>query len=460
MDSLLLHLLLDVLVVTTVVIFMFRRLTFWHPLSAYLLFHLYSFSYRAFKIYGGAPLMGVGQANTEPITVDEINRALLWADVTLIVFVFACWLAHLHFESLSARPVVRRVMNPKIARVMGILCLPLGTFFLFGIKTDTLNITADSASVNYVQSIAMWPIGVAGLLVFVFGFRWYLVALIAGLLGVVALQGYHRFMLVLPLLFFTAYYLQSTRRRWPTWPILVVAVLVALIFPRLKYIGQALENGDTQEAISQLIQAYGKDDKSATAFETSEEFLDQYAGALSLIDSNDRKFWGSTYLAIITLPIPRALWPNKPGLADHLQEISTSGRNYTLEGRIITYLGESYLNFGYAGLFVIPALMGYLLTAYCLRATAGPMLRLSRYIYLVVFMALVQTFRDGLLSIFVFTIVHNMPMMFTWILHSVPGFAAKSLDRPSADSLAGEEEEEIQAEEARRLGGPEAQRYR
>ena len=170
------------------------------------------------------------------------------------------------------------------------------------------------------------------------------------------------------------------------------------------------------------------------------EFLDQYAGSLTLADFNDRKFWGSTYLAIITLPIPRAWWPNKPGLADHVQEISTSGRRYDVEGRITTYLGESYLNFGYAGFFFIPALMGYVFTAYFLQSATGPMQRLSRYVYLVIFMALVQTFRDGVLSIFVFTVVHNMPMLFTWILHSVPGLADKSMDRPPADPLALEEE--------------------
>ena len=456
MDSHLPYLLLDVLVVATVIILMFRRMAFWHPLTAYLLFHLYSFSYRAFKIYAGAPLMYDGQANAEPITIEEINRALLWADIALIVFVVASFFAHLLFDAKAERPVVRRVLNPNIARTIGILCLPVGAYFLYGIKTATLDLSVENAAAGYVQVISMWPIGALGLLVFAFGFRWYLVALIAFFLGVVALQGYHRFMLVLPLLYFAAYYLQSIRRRWPTIPILLGALLVALVFPRLKYIGQAIQYGDTQEAVAQFTQsfAFGSKDKDVA---TSEEFLDQYAGALSLADTNDRKFWGSTYLAIVTLPIPRAWWPDKPGLADHIQEISTSGRNYAVEGRITTYLGESYLNFGYAGFFLIPALMGYVLTAYCLHAATGPMQRLSRYVYLIVFMALVQTFRDGLLSIFVFTVVHNMPMLFALITHMIPGFAAKSLDRPAADPLAGEEEEEIAAEEARRLGGPEGQ---
>jgi hypothetical protein len=286
----------------------------------------------------------------------------------------------------------------------------------------------------------MWPIGVLGLLIFAFGFRWHLLALTAFFLGAVALQGYHRFMLILPLLYFAALYLQTRRRRWPTIPILIAAALVALVFPRLKYIGQALQYGDTQEAFAQLTQVFVKEQKGYGDTAATEDFLDQFAGGLSLVDGNDRKFWGSTYMAIVTLPIPRAWWPDKPGLADHLQEISTSGRRYDVEGRILTYLGESYANFGYAGLILIPVLLGHLLTVACLRATTGPLLRIGRYVYLVFFMALVQTFRDGLLSIFVFTVVHNMPMLFTWILHSIPGFALKSMDRPPADPMALEEE--------------------
>ena len=456
MDSLLLYLLLDIIVVVTVIFLMFRRMAFWHPLTAYLLFHLYSFSYRAFKIYTGSPLMFAGIPNAEPITVDEINRAMLLADVALLIFAASSFWAHHVFEAKVFQPKVRLVMNRRIARAIGFLCLPVGATFFFALKSGGMEISADNASAGYVQVISMWPMGVLGLLVFAFGFRWYLVLLVAFFLGSVALQGFNRFMLILPLLFFTAYYLQSSRRRWPTVPILIGAVVMALLFPRLKYIGQAMQNGDTEDAVAQFTQAFSFKAKDK-AEELTEEFLDQFAGGLTLIDYNGRKFLGSTYLAIITLPIPRTLWPNKPGLADHLQEISTSGRNYAQQGRILTYLGESYLNFGYVGLFLVPALLGYLLTAYCVSANAGPLQRLPRYVYLVVFMVLIQTFRDGLLSILVFTIVHNMPMLFTVILHKIPGFAHKSLDRPAADPLAGEEEEDIAREEARRLGGPEGQ---
>jgi hypothetical protein len=440
LDSLIPYFLVDLAVVIAVIVLMFRRMAFWHPLTGYLLFHLYSFTYRLFQIIGGSPLMYTGQANAEAITPEEISRAILWADAGLIFFVAASWWAHMVFEAKSDQPVERRVLNPNIAKLIGLLCLPLGSYFFYVGKTTGFTLDATSASAGYVQAMALWPIGVIGLLIFAFGFRWHLLALAAFFLGAVALQGYHRFMLVLPLLYFAALYLQTQRRRWPTIPILIAAFFVGLVFPRLKYIGQALQYGDTQEAIAQFSQAFVKDKKSYTEFAVTEDFLDQFAGGLSLADSNEGKFWGSTYLAIVTLPVPRAWWPNKPGLADHLQEISTSGRRYDVEGRIITYLGEAYLNFGYAGMMLIPAFMGYILTAACLRATSGPMQRLGRYVYLVFFMALVQTFRDGVLSIFVFTVVHNMPMLFTWILHMTPGLALKSMDRPPADPLALEEE--------------------
>jgi hypothetical protein len=418
---------------------MFRRMSFWHPLTIYLLFHLYSFSYRLFQILGGAPLMYTGQVNAEAITPEEIIRAILWADAALLLFVAASWWAHKVFEAKSDQPVERRVLNLNIAKAVGLLCLPLGAYFFYTVKTTGFVASIDSAATGYIQVMSMWPIGVLGLLIFAFGFRWHLLALTAFFLGAVAFQGYHRFMLILPLLYFAALYLQTQRKRWPGILMVVAALFVGLVFPRLKSIGASIQYGDYGNALAMVQESFGKKGNEYEVAAT-EDFLDQFAGGLSLIDGNDHKFMGSTYLAILTLPVPRAMWPNKPGLADHLQQISTSGRRYDVEGRILTYLGEAYANFGYAGLILIPALLGYLLTAACVRATTGPMLRLGRYLYLVFFMALIQTFRDGLLSIFVFTVVHNMPMLFTWILHSIPGFAVKSMDRPPADPLALEEE--------------------
>jgi hypothetical protein len=126
-------------------------------------------------------------------------------------------------------------------------------------------------------------------------------------------------------------------------------------------------------------------------------------------------------------------------LGDHTIEISTARRQYDREGRIITYIGESYLNFRYLGVLLVPGLLGFFLTQWCLRATSGPLHRFEGYLYTVFAMAYIQLFRDGLLSIFVFTVVHNMPMLFAWILHAIPGFAQRVIDPPPGHPLAQED---------------------
>jgi len=432
MEGILFNLLFDAVILIATVVIMFRRISFWHPLAAYLLFHGFSYTMRGWDLYAGATPMYGNALNLGVVTEAEISRALLLADAALILFVFGCLWAQHRFGLISQKPVVRRTLNPRIiAGVCGI-CLPIGVGVFFGIKNGSIQFGENFAGVNYMTVISMWPIGCLTALIFTYGFRLQWLILVVLYLGFVALQGFHRFMLVLPLLFFAAYYLQAHRRRWPTITIFIGAVLVALIFPRLKMIGAAFQQGETAEVVTHLKDSFNRDKK----LEEGENFLDQFAAGLTMTDLNEKKFMGSTYLAIITLPVPRAWWSNKPGLADHLAEISTSTRRYDIEGRILTYVGEAYLIFGYVGIFIVPLLLGLSLTTFCLHACTGPMGRLSRYLYLICFMVLIQVFRDGMLSLVVFTVVHNMPMAFIWILHSIPGLAPKVWDLPPAHPMA------------------------
>lgn len=430
MESLQTYLLLDVLIVALVVALSFWRLSFWHPLTAYLFFHIYSFTVRAYDIYEGAPTIYTGSVNNyEDVTTAELARALLLADVALIVFAVASWLAHRSFQARSHLPVSRRILNINIVKTVALVGLPPGLILFFLFKTTQV---FEAGTGGYLAGATMWPIGITCLLVFVFGLRWYSCLLLAAILGVVAVQGYHRFMLVLPLMFLTALHLHRRGLRWPTVPIILAAAVLATVFPRLKYIGRAIQEGDVQEAARHLSQSFVKD-PSQLEVDYRESFLDQYACGLSMIDYYDKKFWGSTYLGILILPIPRDWWPGKPALNQHVIEISSASRQFGREGRIITYLGESYANFGYAGFVIIPAMLGYALTAFCLHAMTGPWLTLSRYVYLACFMALIQLFRDGLYSLVVFTIAHNIPMLVVIALHMIPGYAIKSFDRPSDD---------------------------
>jgi hypothetical protein len=448
MDSLNTYLALDLLILGVVVMLMMPRISLWHPLTAYLLFHFYSFTWRLIAIIDGSPLLYTGQANAEPVTIDEIKRGMIWADVAIVMFGIASSMAHRVFEANSNKPVSRRMMNPDAVRAVGFICIPLGFTVFFGIRNDIIGIDYGSASSGYLLTAATWPMGALAVMIFTFGFRMELVVLSAIYLSAVVFQGRNRFMFVLPLFFLVAYHVQSLRRRWPSLAIFVACLVMAVIFPRLKPIGLAVQDGNVSEVRLQLEQAFNLGNEKERTMQ-GENFLDQYAGALTLVDYSGQKMMGKTYLAVLTLPIPRAWWPEKPGLADHIKEISTIGRQYSVDGRIITYLGEAYLNFGYAGFFFVPACAGYLLTLVCLRATSGPMLRLGRYLYLVLFTSLVQAFRDGLASLVLFTFVHNMPMLFTWMLHLMPNYSRKALDRPPADPLAGEEEVDIARRDTR-----------
>jgi oligosaccharide repeat unit polymerase len=68
---------------------------------------------------------------------------------------------------------------------------------------------------------------------------------------------------------------------------------------------------------------------------------------------------GQTYLGALARPIPRALWPSKPRAADtELTEkifptIARGGGGFSF-----SLFGEPFLNFGWLGVFLIPALLG------------------------------------------------------------------------------------------------------
>lgn len=435
MDSILPYIAIDLITVIVVGVWMIPKMCFWHPLTIYLVFHFFSFSKRAYEIYAGAPLMYEGQLYADVIRPEEIYRAILIGDLCLIIFTLGSWIAHEKSISVARQPVPLRAINPTITVTVASIALPLGAGALFYAKNYGLQANVDDAGTGYIQAMAMWPIGVAGLLVYTFGFRWYYLMIAALYLSTVAFQGYHRFMLILPLFYFTAVYLQSKRLRWPNFWIIPCAIFLVLVFPNLKPIGAAIQRGEYSDAVALIGGSIGNAENKINA-KGSDELLDQFAGALTLIDENDRKFMGQTYLSIITLPVPRAWWPSKPGLADHLAEISTPVRRYDKQGRIITYIAEAYLNFGYAGLIAVPLILGYVLTLFFMNSAPGAMLGLWHYLYLATYASFLQAFRDGLTSLVLFSIVHNMPMCFVAVANLIPGWSSKVLPRLNTEDEA------------------------
>jgi hypothetical protein len=148
-----------------------------------------------------------------------------------------------------------------------------------------------------------------------------------------------------------------------------------------------------------------------------EVILDQFASALTLADEYGKIYWGTTYTGLATLPVPRGLWPEKPVLSDYLRDISSDARPMAENGMVATMLGEFYLNFRYAGVIVMSFLTAYLLGGWYYRASRHGYYSLNRFVYLIVACNLIEVFRDGLTSLFVFTAVDMMPLVTIALLH-------------------------------------------
>ncbi len=407
MDDLFGLVILDVVCVGAFLALLYRRLTFAHPATVYLFFHVYAFSIRLVGLaLGDVPLYGDVLA-FRMIDSGEIARAIIVADIALILF----GLGVLCAPSRPRAKVSRLELNPRKVLYIVVFFLLAGMpFFL---------LTRNSAEIfgageQLYKVFSMWPIGALCLAIHVWGFRWYLLVGLGALLIVVSLQGYHRFMMVLPMIFLMSSYLAQRNLRWPNQRVALIGLLLVLLFPQLKYIGMAYQAGDAQEISHRIRQAFLLVEQDAQAKST---FLDQFAGALTLSDEFGTRYFGETYLSAITLFIPRAIWPDKPGLGDHTIAMATQDRPYDKEGRIITYLGEAYVNFGYVGIVLIPFVLAWVLTRWFCLALSGGSRSVAMYVYLAVMVSFIQVYRDGVTSLFLFGVIQNVPMLAVYVFH-------------------------------------------
>lgn len=174
------------------------------------------------------------------------------------------------------------------------------------------------------------------------------------------------------------------------------------------------------EAVTQIVDTSRESINNALVAEAPDQtFLDLFACTLTLTDENEKFYYGSTYLNLLTLPIPRQWWPDKPTLGDYLKDISRPWRPMAEMGMIVTYLGESYINFGFLGIIIIPYLVAYWLARAHFRAYRNNYFSVARFAYLLVACNLIQIYRDGIVSLVVFTCVNMMPLMLIVVLHFI-----------------------------------------
>jgi hypothetical protein len=420
----------DLLVVITCagLLMRFGRLGHSHPGSIYLFFHLYTFTSRIIALAFGAPTMFTelgSYLQFRPIEPFEIQRAMILADVALAVVTYACIKASSDdLKDVQRNPPAPESKLPTLSfhHITWVtrLTFPIG---LIAILAFTYIPGAENFNVNLgeletssgVLATRSWA-GISLLaMIYWSGFRWYLMMMMSIYLMILGVQGIHRFRVILPILMLMQIYVDRRNLRWPPLKLCAVMLCVGLLFFPLKRIGDSVRRGASFEEIfnktSQIIS------DATTGQANDQNFLDQFACSLTLTDERGHFYYGGTYSALLTLPVPRLVWPEKPGLAEHVKDISTPERPMGDMGMILTYLGEAYLNFWYFGIIITPFLLAYLSTRFYFRAYRSHYFSVMRLCYILLAVNLIQVLRDGLLSLFLFIFLGMLPLVSIALLH-------------------------------------------
>lgn len=402
------------------------RLSHSHPAITYLVFHILVVPSRLIAISAGAETL-FPWGGFEVVTEVEIVRAASLFDLTLIVMTIA-WIRASVIDGRKQRAELFEDSKPAVTlslpHIWGVVlfALPIGILGLLlfgnipGFQKPEVDLGVWEQS-SWVFITITWA-GLALLaLIYWYGFRWWLLTPMTLYLLLMAVQGFHRFRFIIPLILLGQIYLDRRGKKWPTPMVLTVMIGTLMLFFPLKQIGRMTQSGETFSEIQTV--STESISEAMGGQHSDQEILDQCASALTLIDRGGKFYYGEPYTALVTSPMPRQWWPEKPGLADYLQEISTPQRPMFEMGMIVSFVGDCYLNFGYVGIVLLSYLFAYSLARVYFRAYRTNYFSVLRFAYLLIACNLIQIYRDGLMSIFIFTCVNMMPLVVIVLLHYV-----------------------------------------
>lgn len=405
-----------------------------HPAVIYLAFHALVFSSRAVAINSGAPTFLSDVPGLDGVRTGEIAFALLIADIALISATLGWTSARrprTHLDEAIASPGIEaqywpqgapsyRPLQLKYVHVVAAIAMPLGLLALAkygnvpGSQAQSLA-TSSALTSSYFTIAATWPGLILVALIYFHGFRPALLIPMIVYLGFISIQGYDRFRLIIPVLLLGQIFLDRRGKRWPGKAMLLLIAVGVLVFFPLKAIGIGIQQGEGFSTIATKAEATIQD--ALTGRNQDQALLDELAITVSSANESGHVFLGQPYLNVVLLPIPRQLWPGKPGLADYLDGLSQPGRPLAQIGGVTTFPGDLYINFRVFGLTFIMFLLARLSGRACTAAYRVPYLSIGRFAYLLLASNLIQIYRDGLISIPVFLLVNMMPLVAIVALH-------------------------------------------
>lgn len=399
-------------------LFRYGKISIYHPATTYLVFHLFAFTTRLLFLTSGATFFLGGQLDyfTE-IESHEIVKAALLADLGFISMTTA-WL----LESSRKLPLKTSkslvIIDENVLKLVLFVTVPLGIWGIFsqlyipGIGKAQLNF-GDWSNSSYLQNTQNFLILSMLILVFKYGFQKYSLIIIGICLFILAFQGQHRYRVLVPCIFLLFLYLYREQKRWLSLRFVMMILVGIMVFLPMKYVGKLIQQGASTEDLIEFASEYRESlDIGANA---DFSFLDMYASTLTLIDQKGKYYYGSTYLNLLLIPIPRPFWQDKPSLVQWITDVSTSSRNLKELGAIPTIYGEAYVNFGYLGIIFIPFLFAKYSARWYYKILSTHPQSVNLYLYLYFSAIIIQVYRDGLNAIFIFLSAYNMPGFFVYI---------------------------------------------
>ncbi len=415
---------ITIILICTWILFRFGKISIYHPATTYLVFHTFSFTARLIFLNNGSAIFLGGQSDyfTE-IERHEIVRAALLADIGFICMTFAWWLeAHRKIEIQALNTVI--LLDENILKTVLFFTISIGIWGIFaqlyipGLGKANADF-GDWSTSSYIQNTQNWLVLSLLIVVFKYGFRKPFLIIIGFCLFILAFQGQHRYRILIPCIFLLFLYLHRHKKQWLSWRFALLLLVGVIIFLPMKYVGKLIQQGATTDDLIEFASEYRE--SLGIGANADFSFLDMYASILTLVDQSGGYFYGSTYFTLLLAPIPRQFWTEKPSLMQWILDISTTARNLKELGAIATLYGESYANFGYLGIVIIPFLFAKYSARWYYKVINTNPQSANLFAYLYFSAILIQIYRDGLNAIFTFLSVYNMPGFFVYIFSIYKG---------------------------------------
>jgi len=398
---------------------------FWSPWFLYLIFHLLSFVIRPWLVSTRGDQDYLHNWIGIPTTWADHEWALVQAMLALIAMSVGCAYGENRARSQPA-PCSARMLDPHAALLVGLPLVVFGfvSLFTYGqtpwsasgansqVVTSGSMYTSVSTTPAYVTHSYFLLSGVFLVWILVFGFRWSYAPLVVVFFVLIAYQEAARTTYVVGVISLVVAHLVRSGRTRPSLRAGLPIALVALSFVSGKHWLVDLFSGGRGQAAAAA--STGQNDVLAG---NGELFLNYETLVMvthlvpNYADYTTFTYYGRTIYQFI----PRAIWPGKPSFDYVVAYLSFKVPGIYTQGLTATLPGEAYVAFGPVGIVLILFAFGFALSNLFQRSLRYPAGSVESAIGIAVCMACFQVYRDGIVSLTIYTLFYAGPAVLVWM---------------------------------------------